>query len=340
MGTFGAVPGIRPEQVEHCEADRGVGQQRHVVEPAPHAADQPGAPGGGASWWWSIRARTKIAEQADLHLALRPGTDVVLAWAVAAELERRGAPRPRLHRAARRGLRGLHGAGAAAGRSSAAARIVRGGRRPTCARFAEWYADALARRDQRGQRARAQPERRQRHPRDLRAAGAGRQVRRAGRRPRQRRGLRVSQDAAAAAAARPRAAGHAHAQHRRRRRAPARPDAGAAHQGACSSTTTTRSSCTRTRTGMRRGPRARGPLRRRHRRRDDRQHGATATSCCPPARTSSTTTSSPPTASTGCSAPSRSSRRRARRCPTPRSSGGWPRASASPSRASRPPTPS
>ena len=35
--------------------------------------------------------RTKIAEQADLHLALRPGTDVVLGFALAAELERRGA---------------------------------------------------------------------------------------------------------------------------------------------------------------------------------------------------------------------------------------------------------
>ena len=35
--------------------------------------------------------RIKIAEQADLHIALRPGTDVVLAWALAAELERRGA---------------------------------------------------------------------------------------------------------------------------------------------------------------------------------------------------------------------------------------------------------
>ena len=35
--------------------------------------------------------RIKIAEQADLHLMLRPGTDVVLAWAMAAELERRGA---------------------------------------------------------------------------------------------------------------------------------------------------------------------------------------------------------------------------------------------------------
>jgi anaerobic selenocysteine-containing dehydrogenase len=35
--------------------------------------------------------RTKIAEQADLHLALRPGTDVVLGFALAAELERLGA---------------------------------------------------------------------------------------------------------------------------------------------------------------------------------------------------------------------------------------------------------
>jgi anaerobic selenocysteine-containing dehydrogenase len=35
--------------------------------------------------------RTKIAEQADLHLALLPGTDTLLAWSVAAELERSGA---------------------------------------------------------------------------------------------------------------------------------------------------------------------------------------------------------------------------------------------------------
>lgn len=35
--------------------------------------------------------RVKIAEQADMHLALLPGTDVVLAWAIAAELERMGA---------------------------------------------------------------------------------------------------------------------------------------------------------------------------------------------------------------------------------------------------------
>ena len=35
--------------------------------------------------------RTKIAEQADLHLAPLPGTDILLAWALAAELERIGA---------------------------------------------------------------------------------------------------------------------------------------------------------------------------------------------------------------------------------------------------------
>ncbi len=35
--------------------------------------------------------RVKVAEQAHLHLAVRPGTDVVLAWAIAVELERIGA---------------------------------------------------------------------------------------------------------------------------------------------------------------------------------------------------------------------------------------------------------
>jgi len=34
--------------------------------------------------------RVKVAEQAQLHLPVRPGTDVVLAWAIAVELERLG----------------------------------------------------------------------------------------------------------------------------------------------------------------------------------------------------------------------------------------------------------
>ena len=56
--------------------------------------------------------RTKVAEQADLHLALRPGTDVVLAWALAAELERRGALDRAFIERHVDGLRGVHGAGA------------------------------------------------------------------------------------------------------------------------------------------------------------------------------------------------------------------------------------
>ena len=82
--------------------------------------------------------RTKVAEQADLHFALRPGTDVVLAWALAAELERRGALRPRLHRAARGGLRGVHGAGARRYTLAEAARIC-GVPEAQIRQLAEWY---------------------------------------------------------------------------------------------------------------------------------------------------------------------------------------------------------
>ena len=90
IGTYGAAPGIRPEQVAHAQADHRLGQQRHVVEPAPRrrSSTRRGAP--AAKLVVVDPRRTKIAEQADLHIALRPGTDVVLAWAMAAELERRG----------------------------------------------------------------------------------------------------------------------------------------------------------------------------------------------------------------------------------------------------------
>ena len=147
--------------------------------------------------------RTKIAEQADLHVALRPGTDVVLAWAVTAELERRG---------------GLDRAFIAAHVEGFEAYMERARRYPAAEaaricgvpeaqirQLAEWYQTLSPGGDQRRQRARAQPERRQRHPRGLRPARAGRQAGRAGRRARQRRRLRVPQDAARLAAARPRA---------------------------------------------------------------------------------------------------------------------------------------
>ena len=89
MGTFGAVPGMRPEHVEHARLIVAWGSNvtwsnLHLMPVINRARKR------GAKLVVVDVRRTKIAEQADLHLALRPGTDVVLAWAVAAELERRG----------------------------------------------------------------------------------------------------------------------------------------------------------------------------------------------------------------------------------------------------------
>src|SRR3989454_5569345 len=90
VGTFGTVPGIRPEQAEHAGLivawGNNVTWSNLHLTPIIHRVRR----AGGKLVVIDPR-RIKIAEQADLHLALRPGTDVVLAWAVAAELERRGA---------------------------------------------------------------------------------------------------------------------------------------------------------------------------------------------------------------------------------------------------------
>ena len=90
VGTFGAVPGIRPEQVADARLivawGNNVTWSNLHMTPIVNRARK-----AGAKLVVVDPRRTKIAEQADLHLPLRPGTDVVLAWAVAAELERRGA---------------------------------------------------------------------------------------------------------------------------------------------------------------------------------------------------------------------------------------------------------
>jgi len=90
LGTFGTAPGIRPEQVEHSRLvvawGNNVTWSNLHLTPIIHRVRR----AGGKLVVVDPR-RIKIAEQADLHLMLRPGTDVVLAWAVAAELERRGA---------------------------------------------------------------------------------------------------------------------------------------------------------------------------------------------------------------------------------------------------------
>ncbi|HEU4368974.1 MAG TPA: molybdopterin-dependent oxidoreductase [Methylomirabilota bacterium] len=90
VGTFGPVPGIRPEQVEQSRLivawGNNVTWSNLHLTPIINRARR-----AGARLVVVDPRRVKIAEQADLHLPLRPGTDVVLAWAVAAELERRGA---------------------------------------------------------------------------------------------------------------------------------------------------------------------------------------------------------------------------------------------------------
>jgi anaerobic selenocysteine-containing dehydrogenase len=90
VGTYGAAPGMRPEQVEQAKLIVAWGNNvtwsnLHLVPVINRAKRQ------GAKLVVVDPKRVKIAEQADMHIALRPGTDVVLAWAVAAELERRGA---------------------------------------------------------------------------------------------------------------------------------------------------------------------------------------------------------------------------------------------------------
>jgi anaerobic selenocysteine-containing dehydrogenase len=89
-GTYGAVPGCPPEFAEHAKLNVVWGNNAtvanlHLVRCVRQAMRK------GGRLVVVDPLRTKIAEQADLHLALRPGTDVLLAWSVATELERMGA---------------------------------------------------------------------------------------------------------------------------------------------------------------------------------------------------------------------------------------------------------
>jgi anaerobic selenocysteine-containing dehydrogenase len=89
MGTYGAAPGIPPEEVRGAKLivvwGNNVTWCNLHLTPLINAARR-----DGARVVVIDPKRVKIAEQADLHIALRPGTDVVLAWAIAAELERQG----------------------------------------------------------------------------------------------------------------------------------------------------------------------------------------------------------------------------------------------------------
>jgi anaerobic selenocysteine-containing dehydrogenase len=89
-GTYGPVPGCPPEFAEHAELNVVWGNNAtvtnlHLVRGIRRAKR------AGGRLAVVDPLRTKIAEQADLHLPLLPGTDVLLAWSLAAELERAGA---------------------------------------------------------------------------------------------------------------------------------------------------------------------------------------------------------------------------------------------------------
>ena len=88
-GTYGLVPGCPPDFVERAQLNVVWGNNAtvtnlHVVRGIRRAMRN------GGRLVVIDPLRTKIAEQADLHLAPRPGTDIVLAWSIAAELEKAG----------------------------------------------------------------------------------------------------------------------------------------------------------------------------------------------------------------------------------------------------------
>ena len=88
-GTYGAVPGCPPEFAERAAlnvvwGNNATATNLHLVRSVRRAKR------AGGRLVVVDPLRTKIAEQADLHLQLLPCTDVLLAWSVAAELERSG----------------------------------------------------------------------------------------------------------------------------------------------------------------------------------------------------------------------------------------------------------
>jgi anaerobic selenocysteine-containing dehydrogenase len=88
-GTFGATPGTPLQQVGLAKliivwGNNATACNLHLMRHINTAKRN------GAKLVVVDPKRVKVAEQAHLHLAVRPGTDVVLAWALATELERLG----------------------------------------------------------------------------------------------------------------------------------------------------------------------------------------------------------------------------------------------------------
>lgn len=90
VGTYGAVPGLPPEAVAGAQlvivwGNNATVTNLHLVRQATVARRQ------GAKLVVVDPLRTGIARHADLHLALQPGTDVLLGFALATELAALGA---------------------------------------------------------------------------------------------------------------------------------------------------------------------------------------------------------------------------------------------------------
>jgi anaerobic selenocysteine-containing dehydrogenase len=88
---YGTVPGMPPEQMRHSDliiiwGNNVTVSNLHLARVIKAARDD-----HGAKLIVIDPKRTRIAEQADMFIQIQPGTDVVLALAMAAELERRGA---------------------------------------------------------------------------------------------------------------------------------------------------------------------------------------------------------------------------------------------------------
>ena len=88
--TYGDVPGMQPEQARHAKlivvwGNNVTVSNLHLQRIIKAAREN------GAKLVVVDPKRVRVAEQAHLHLAIRPGTDVLLALAVTAELERMGA---------------------------------------------------------------------------------------------------------------------------------------------------------------------------------------------------------------------------------------------------------
>lgn len=89
-GTYGSVAGCPPEFAEGAKLNVVWGNNATVANVHLARAIRV-AQRNGAKLAVIDPLCTKLATQADLHIALQPGTDVLLAWAIATEWERTGA---------------------------------------------------------------------------------------------------------------------------------------------------------------------------------------------------------------------------------------------------------